>query len=203
MKPDTRFLDVGANVGYFSVLAAKRCPQGTVDAVEPHATLVAFLRMNLWLHARHASIWPVALGDSDGVVPLDSEPHNYGDTRVAGKKDSGGLLAAMARGDELFEGRSFDVIKVDVQGFEREVLEGMRDLIQRARHLVIVAEFMPRAIQQRGLHPLEVLAGYRRLGLRPVTCIEDRLEAMDDRETLSLCLRSGPEGFVNLLLHKG
>jgi len=202
MTPRTRFLDVGAAIGYFSVLAARQCAKGTIDAVEPSPANLPFLRMNLWRYAPHATVWPVALGAERGVVGLDRDPHNVGNTRLRESGRAAGALSALARGDDLFAGRTFDLIKIDVQGFELDVLQGMEALIRRSRRTVVLAEFFPRAIQARGRHPLQVLGGYRALGLRPVASIDGRLEPLDDHETLALCQRSGPDGFVNLLLQK-
>ena len=57
-----RFLDVGANIGYFSLLAARSHTGVTIDAVEPFPSTVDVLRMNLWLNEIEATVWPVALG---------------------------------------------------------------------------------------------------------------------------------------------
>src|SRR5579872_3312796 len=83
LHPGSRFLDVGANVGYFSVFAAKAAPGVQVDSVEPHPEIVPMLRMNLWANQVQASVWPVALDSKRSVLPIASAPMNPGDSRVA------------------------------------------------------------------------------------------------------------------------
>jgi FkbM family methyltransferase len=202
LRPDSRFLDIGANVGYFSVFAARACPRGTIDAVEPDMRALSLLRLNLWVHAPHARVWPLALGRTRGAVGLQIDEANYGDTRVQSKEESAAQLAAMVSGDELFAGRAFVVIKIDVQGFEDEVLLGMQRGINATSRLCIVAEFFPLAIEDRGLRPLDVLATYRTLGLDRLVSVGGRLERLDDEGVLTLCRNAGKNGFINLLLRK-
>jgi len=117
IRPGCRFLDIGANIGYFSLLAA-RCGAGSVDAVEPHPGLLQLLRFNLWMNRTPACIWPVALDTERRGLPLSSSRNNLGDTRVehVQKEASYDLVVPALPGDELFHGRSFDVMKIDVQG---------------------------------------------------------------------------------------
>jgi len=202
LKPNTRFLDVGANIGYFSAFVARRCPQGTIDAVEPDVRNLDLLRLNLWAHAPHAQIWPVALGNARSVVSLRLDAANWGNTRVRTDEPAAAQLAAMVPADELFAGRTFDVIKIDVQGFESDVMLGMQRSLRAARHVSLVVEFFPGAIEERGERPLEVLGRYRDLGLDRVVSVRGKLERLSDQETLSLCRDAGVNGFVNLLLRK-
>ncbi|HEX8699179.1 MAG TPA: FkbM family methyltransferase [Myxococcaceae bacterium] len=201
LGPRSRFLDVGANVGYFSALAARCSPEGTVDAVEPDPRNVSLLRFNLWALAPHARIWPVGLGARRGVVGLRVEDGNTGNTTV----DAGtgaNRLAAMARGDELFAGQRFDVIKVDVQGYECEVIQGLEDTLRYSRNVAVLVEFFPESMKERGMAPTEVLRLYRSMGFDRVVDVAGKLLRLDDEEILGLCHRSGKDGFVNLLLRK-
>jgi len=200
MKPDTRFLDVGANVGYFSALAAHCCPRGSLDAVEPDPRNLALLRMNLWEHAPHAKIWPVALGDAHTTVGLAVHEANFGDTRLAQGKAAATYVAALVRAEEIFPDRKFDLVKIDVQGFEAEVLLGMRGSLKRWSPVAFAVEFYPRAVRDRGMEPLDVLKIYRDLGLDQVANVEDKLLRLDDQELLGICESGGPEGYLNLVL---
>jgi FkbM family methyltransferase len=201
LRPDTRFLDVGANVGYFSAFVARECPHGTIDAVEPDARNVALLRMNMWQHAPHARIHPVALGNTRAVAALRLDAVNYGNTRIGG--DSAATqLAALIPGDELFAGRVFDVVKIDVQGYELEVMQGLQRTLRASERVAVVVEFFPEAIKDRGLRPLDVLAQYRGMGFERVACVAGKLARLDDDAVLAVCRDAGADGFVNLLLRR-
>lgn len=202
LEPKSRFLDVGANVGYFSCMAAKACPLGSIDAVEPDPRNSDCLELNLWTHAPHARQHRCALGPRRDVVALSFDHANSGNTRVSETSAPAGAHVPMVPADELFHDRVFDVVKIDVQGYEDQVLLGMRRVIRRSPDIRVVLEFYPSAIRERGEHPAEVLRTYRLLGLDRVVCIEDRLERLEDDQVLALCAAAGREGFVNLLLTK-
>jgi FkbM family methyltransferase len=202
LGPRSRFLDVGANVGYFSALVARCSPEGSIDAVEPEPRNVSLLRFNLWALAPHARIWPLGLGVRRGVVGLRVEAGNAGNTAVDDDAAGATRLAALVRGDELFAGQRFDVIKVDVQGYELDVLQGLEDTIRYSRNLSVVVEFFPESIKERGMSPLEALRLYRSMGFDRVVDVAGKLLRLEDEEILGLCHRSGKDGFVNLLLRK-
>lgn len=202
LRPNSRFLDVGANVGYFSALAAKLCPQGTIDAVEPEPRSVSLLRLNLWTLAPHAQVWPVGLGLRRGIAALHVEQGNPGNTFVEENSARATRLAALVRGDELFAGRRFDVIKVDVQGYEPEVIQGLEETLRRSGQVSVVVEFFPDALRQRGLPPSDVLRLYQGMGFERLVDVAGRLLRLEEEELLSMCQSAGRNGFVNLLLRK-
>jgi FkbM family methyltransferase len=202
LQPKSRFLDVGANVGYFTAMAAKHCPRGSIDSVEPDPRNAACLELNVWALAPHATIHRAALGPRRDVVALTFDHSNSGNTRIAERVAPSGAHVPMITADELFPHQVFDVVKIDVQGYEDQVLLGMRKLLRRSPDVCVVAEFYPSAIRERGEHPVEVLRTYRALGLDRVVCVEDRLERLEDEQVLALCAAAGREGFVNLLLRR-
>lgn len=203
LTPGSRFLDVGANVGYFSALAAQCTQGGAIDSVEPEPRSVSLLRLNLWLHAPNATVWPLGLGTVRSVVTLNVEPGNPGNTRVEEKATEGSRLAGLVSGDEIFEGREFDVVKIDVQGYETDVVQGLAKTIHRCRKLAMIVEFFPSSMVERDQVPLEVLSYYRSLGFDRLADVGGNLIRLDDDELLSVCASAGKNGFVNLLLQKG
>lgn len=204
MRPGCRFLDVGANVGYFTLMAARSVPDAVIDAVEPEPENLAALRMNLWTNRVRATVWPVALDARTASVGLTTAAANLGDTRShevdAGDDVAYSVVVASALGDDLFRGRSFDVIKVDVQGFELEVLTGLQGVIANSPGVRMVVEFWPASIRERGRDPYAVLAHYREMGFDICCNINDGLDRLGDAEIVQLCDGAGPNGQINLLL---
>ena len=180
IRPGERFLDIGANVGYFTVLLAKAMPGITIDAVEPDPDNVRALEFNLWVNRVEAQVWPLALDDSDRHLLLSGNQTNLGDLRVArlvaNSDGSGPALAEegldqqwavpATSGNDAFAGRSFDVIKIDVQGWEFAVLDGLTDVLDRSPGIRIVAEFQPGILRSQRRDPADVLASYRSNGYR-------------------------------------
>jgi hypothetical protein len=94
----------------------------------------------------------------------------------------------------------FDLVKIDVQGFEAEVIGGMAGMISRSPSVVIVAEFWPAALRERGLDPVAVLAGYRDVGLDVRVHVGDDLSVQKPADVVRTCDQAGPSGQVNLVL---
>jgi FkbM family methyltransferase len=206
-KPGCRFLDIGANIGYFSALVHSAAPGVEVDAVEPDPTNVQVLRFNLWFNEVSGTVWPLALDDSARALHLSDNEHNLGDLRTGRVEGGGGQAAAKwvvpaASGDDLFAGRSFDLVKIDTQGWEFEILLGIDLTLRRSPGVRIVAEFCPQILKDRDRDPLQVLARYRELGYGIRTIVHGSPADLVDTEITEVCATGGPEGQVNLLLSR-
>ena len=167
LTPGARYLDVGATVGYFSVFVHLLARDIQIDAVEPHPILYGLLQSNLWGNGVAARTYNTALGDERRLLPMSSAPMNLADSRLGAHKpdERYDLIVPVIQADELFARRSFDVVKISVQGFEPEVILGMQRIISDSPAIVLVVDFWPTALVDRGLDPLEVLNRYRQMGL--------------------------------------
>ena len=198
-RPGLRLLDVGANVGYFSLLVAASCPGATIHAFEPHPLTSRVLELNAWSANADIHVHAMALSAGDRVLSLATAESNLGDTRsTAG--GSGTMLAPAAPLDEVIPGAVFDLVKIDVQGFEQETVSGMLGMLRRSPGVVVVAEFWPAALRDRGLEPVAVLDGYRQLGLTVRAQVGRELATPTAVETVRICDEAGPNGQVNLVL---
>jgi FkbM family methyltransferase len=206
-KPGCRFLDIGANIGYFSALVHSAEPGVEVDAVEPDPTNVRVLRFNLWFNEVNGTVWPLALDDSSRALHLSDNEHNFGDLRTGRVEGGGGQAEAKwivpaASGDDLFAGRSFDLVKIDTQGWEFEILLGIDLTLRRSPGVRIVAEFCPQILKDRDRDPLQVLARYRELGYALRAIVHGTPVELVDTAITDICATGGAEGQVNLLLSR-
>jgi FkbM family methyltransferase len=204
IKPGARFLDVGANIGYFSVFAARSATGVRVDAIEPHPTLYGLLRANLWANRVRATTWNTALGIDRRFLPLQSAPMNAGDTRVTSPSTGAhySLAVPVVAADELLAGRAFDVVKIDVQGWEPEVVSGLERIVRSSPGIVLVVEFWPTRLRSRGLDPHEVLDRYRALGYKIAVQDHWGLGHCPVEAAVQECDSAGENGQVNLVLHR-
>lgn len=197
------FLDIGANVGYFSLLIANAFPQASVHAFEPHPLTFQVLRMNTWQFGERICAWPVALSDGKGTVALSTSAHNLGDTKGVPAKDQmiATTIAPSVRLDDLFDSDiCADLVKIDVQGAELSVLSGMQRLIQRSPDIRIVMEFSPGLLLESSIDPLAVLSELRGDGFELNLVCPDALFAANDIEIIEFCHSAGIMGQANLLL---
>jgi len=148
--------DVGANVGYYTTRFLDRVgPDGVVVAFEPLPELAARLEEQAAGDAR-LRVQRIALADFDGSASFaadgpDGENSSLGDR-------PGAFEVRVARGDAITaEGvPAPDVVKIDVEGFERDVLEGMPETLRRARALLVEMHFQAMLGRGRGRDALRI-----------------------------------------------
>ena len=144
-------VDVGANIGWFSLVAAKHIGEsGVVHAFEPRPETAKMLKRTIKDNAldNQVSVWELALSDSVGMLDLvwSKDTDNPGGSFVAGKNtnlaqfDSAKIIAKPF--DEVLPDIAPDVIKIDVEGAEPKVMMGMQNALKR-KHPPILSELYP------------------------------------------------------------
>jgi FkbM family methyltransferase len=167
LQPGASIVDVGAGVGYFSILASAIVgPSGRVLAVEPEARNLELLRANAWLHrAWNLQVLPVAARPETGYARRGSSVVSEGDQEIVDESANSDALAPGVRLDEVLSDVPVDIVRVDVGGSEHEVVAGLSDTIATNPGLVLICEFWPAALEQMGIDPRAVLSQYQHLGL--------------------------------------
>jgi len=165
-------LDVGANIGIFTLLAAKRIgSQGRVYAFEPVARNVQSLCAGIIGNGfTNIALIPVAASDRAGAVsmhPTDNSSNGIVDVRTLDPDDA--AMAPINRIDSLLHGiERLDVIKIDIEGFEPRAWRGIRALVVRFKPLIF-SEFNPVAIGNTlGLDPREYLCDLLEVASAPI-----------------------------------
>lgn len=151
------FLDVGANLGWYTVLAALTLPRGApIHAFEPEPDTLALLRRTLAQPAfRSVRVYGVAASDRRGVATLYRSSVNRGDHRLGSPPPDGGEEVAVPTWPvgELVYGslRGPGIIKLDIQGHEPRALAGMRSLLSaREAPPLLMVELWPSELQRCG-----------------------------------------------------
>jgi len=196
-------VDVGANQGIFALLAARLAgPAGRVLAFEPEPMLSAALAGNVALND-YGTIesHPIALGSGPGRLAMQRGAFNSGDNRLRKGQGTGEPLVSSVRvesWDGLGLAQQVDVLKIDVQGWEYEVLEGMREALRTRAVRHILMEFWPHGLRLAGAEPEEVLRMLHEAGYR--LSLNDRVrQEISDREFASFCRGVGGTRFVDLV----
>lgn len=168
LRPDSVFLDVGANIGHFSLLAAGRIdPElGEVVALEPSGDNYETLTTNLAANdARSVSALRLAASDDPGTLTLHLNRGNTGDHRIG---RGGPAPSDEFEGAEQVSVRDLDslckelgivptLIKVDTQGHELAVFRGMAEILASTRPLHVIFEFAPYLMAAAGDDSEELL----------------------------------------------
>lgn len=202
-RADSTFVDVGASFGYFTRLVARRFPTAKIHAFEPHPQVARILELNVWQAGTpNVTVWPVALGDERGTVSVETVGTNIGDTRVSAALDEmASMVAPVTRLDDVIDG-PVDLMKIDVQGYEPNVIRGMVRIARENPGLQIVLEYWPSAARARGLDPLSTLETYRLAGFDYRAVVSGALVNLSDREILNFCDTAGRAGEATLVLQR-
>lgn len=147
-------LDIGANIGLHTLTLSRRVgPRGKVISFEPEQHNHELLRENLRLNqVENVDARRTAVGERQGTVRMALHPYNYGDHRVAGEGGSGQevpLTTVDEAVKDIPDGQ-IRLVKIDVQGYEQNVLEGMRRTVARNPGMVLLLEVFPEALHQAG-----------------------------------------------------
>ena len=164
VRPGDIVWDVGANVGVYSELFCQWVGKdGCVVAFEPFADSCRQIRERLpdcaWLQVEN-----VALGDTETTGRLLMGPEsveNHIDTAPdSNAAEANSVPVEICRGDAVCKrlGRVPNVIKVDVEGFEEEVLQGMGDMMSapELRSILVEVHFMKLEKRGRPTAPIQI-----------------------------------------------
>lgn len=136
VKPGSTVIDAGAHIGTHTLALAQLAgPEGRVYAFEPQRKLYRELVYNMRLN-NAANVVPLrfALGERAGVIEMaPATAGNEGGTQVGVGGDRVEL-----RSLDSFNFRNVSFVKIDVEGFEDQVLDGARQTIQRNRPAILI-----------------------------------------------------------------
>jgi FkbM family methyltransferase len=167
-KPGFTVIDLGANVGLYSVIAAK-AGVSQVVSIEPDPESISFLQKTA-VENRLSNILPIsaACGNRSGMVDLYQCEDNKADSRLYDLTGTRAKIQVeMVRLDDLLDRLKIshvDLIKMDIQGFEALALQGMHKTIQRSPKIKLLCEFWPWGIQATGVSPQSFLDDLVSLG---------------------------------------
>jgi FkbM family methyltransferase len=194
-------LDVGANIGLYSCLAARDAPAGArIVAFEPISDNVGYLRRNLAAAQDGTSrvrVETVAVGDRTGTVSIYTVEGgaSIGTHSVSARNASGSTTAVqvpMVSLDDYVADRGLtdvDLVKVDVEGFEVAVLAGSAGLLAE-QHPTLFIEYLPERLANCGADPEELVTTICRT-YDSVYAIDERRRAVTRCRAETL-LRPGP-----------
>lgn len=165
---EENILDVGANIGYTAaVLARFTKPNRKVFAFEPEPFNFGILRQTALQPGAEGKIVPIqgAVGAENGTIDLWINPRHHGDHRVvtgqfhSDHPQAKGITMPVVSIDSFLRNEKANVsfIKIDVQGYELAVCEGMQNTLRQSPDLAIVLEFMPSAMRELGFDPSRLI----------------------------------------------
>ena len=215
-------VDLGANIGYFTLLAAKIVGnEGKVFAFEPEPNNFKYLRKNIEIN-NYTNVVALqkAVSEKNERIKLFICPYESGHHTI---KQQDGIKAYRPEVfykeksidieavslDGFFEGkRKIDVVKMDVEGAEALALRGMDEILRANRNIKIFVEFFPLLIEKMGDYPKEFIRELLEDYKFSIFVIPDdynaagkELKKINSAEEL-MAFRKGEADHINLFIKK-
>lgn len=157
-------IDIGAHIGLWARWLVREFHW--VHAFEPIGEYAELLRENV----PECKVYRTALGSTNGRVTMKTYPDNTGQAHIDAKLSSGNLGGVLMAMLDDYRFKHVDLVKIDVEGYELEVLKGAQSTLLRNKPILI--------LEQRGCDEVnfgrprdEALPFLHDLGMTPLACI--------------------------------
>lgn len=182
LRDSTSVIDVGANFGYYTLLAASRLKgTGIVHALEPEPENFRRLNANVALNGFSAvRAWALAAAAEPGTLRILSDSINREKAATVPLSHASGKRVGVTSLDRLRAetgAHMIDLVKMDIEGGEVGAVRGMEKGLRSHSYKRILLEFHPELIKRRGENPASVFEPFVRAGYRRIA-IRDRMQGL-------------------------
>lgn len=131
------FVDIGAHIGKYSIMMASLNKKGEVIAIEPDARNFSILNYNVKInHLKNVKTLPFACSSKKGFIRLFYDKWLTTSPSATSNQTKTHVLVKCERLDGLLPKKQIDLIKIDVEGFELEVLKGAKGVLKRTKAII-------------------------------------------------------------------
>jgi FkbM family methyltransferase len=164
-------LDIGANIGYYTLIFAKLVGKnGKVFAFEPDPTNFSLLKKNVEINEyKNVVLIQKAVSDKSEKLDLYLSDDNPGDHRIYDSGDSRKTIEIESiKLDEYFknDNQIIDFVKMDIQGSEWKAVHGMEKILEQNKSVKIISEFWPFGLRRLGISPINYLRLLEKCGFK-------------------------------------
>lgn len=191
LRREMTVLDIGANRGYYTMLASKKVGKGgRVMAFEPSPRDRRFLKANLLMNrCKNVIVEPIALGSESGEADLHIVQGYSTGCHCLRRPDTMHRVERVRVKVRTLDGymeangiQQADFVKMDIEGGELEVLKGATKLLTRQPRPVILCELFEKRTRPWGYPASDIVQHLEKLGFRWFDLFEDgRLGSMPDK----------------------
>lgn len=161
LRSEDIFIDIGANIGVFTVLASAGAG-ATVYAFEPFPSTYMHLMDNINLNHGHIHVFPfqICIGDSDGDIEFEidrrSSSRNHVRPENSDDRYTAGVIRVPIRTLDSIIDRPAICLKIDVEGYESSVIAGAQSTLDSSSLCAVIIEMNPAALKNYGHDPSEL-----------------------------------------------
>lgn len=180
IKENSNFIDVGAHYGYYTLIASRKIKSGKIYSLEPVAENFQVLRKNIEINKiKNVETYQLAASHETGEKIFNineaSDSSGFYDHPLAKTIEKRTIKTIKL--DDLFGNEKVDIIKIDTEGHEMQVLDGMKLIIERNKNIKIFIEFNPGCLINAKTDPILFLRKVLSFGFE-IYFIDDKNEKM-------------------------
>ena len=213
LQSNTIFIDIGANIGYYTLIAASKIKDGQIYSFEPVKANYKLLTKNIKINnINNVKAFQKAISNRNGKIKIFIDGTNLGNhslakNNVIDKTES--TEVETIRLDSFFNNLEEIIeedflIKIDTQGAEGLIVEGAHNLLLN-KNIKILMEFWPKGLRNTHTGPLELLNKLQGYGFN-LQLLDEKtksLKIVNKNEVIDFCDNTKGVDQVNLLLEKG
>ncbi|HHT19794.1 MAG TPA: FkbM family methyltransferase [Methanobacterium sp.] len=213
LQSNTIFIDIGANIGYYTLIAASKIKDGQIYSFEPVKANYKLLTKNIKINnINNVKAFQKAISNRNGKIKIFIDGTNLGNhslakNNVIDKTES--TEVETIRLDSFFNNLEEIIeedflIKIDTQGAEGLIVEGAHNLLLN-KNIKILMEFWPKGLRNTHTDPLELLNKLQGYGFN-LQLLDEKtksLKIVNKNEVIDFCDNTEGVDQVNLLLEKG
>lgn len=193
VKPGDVCVDIGANIGLFTVALARAAGRGgRVYSFEPDPDNFAILEHNAsaWRDVCDISVHRSACGDRNSAATLYKSEENRGMHRLYESVccRGEGVAVTTVIADEIVR-HPVNFVKIDIEGYEPYAIRGLTATIRQSPDIALLSEFSPMSMMEAGSSATAYVAMLAELGLLPHRITADGLQAVEVNGLLGNCAR--------------
>ena len=213
LQSNTIFIHIGANIGYYTLIAASKIKDGQIYSFEPVKANYKLLTKNIKINnINNVKAFQKAISNRNGKIKIFIDGTNLGNhslakNNVIDKTES--TEVETIRLDSFFNNLEEIIeedflIKIDTQGAEGLIVEGAHNLLLN-KNIKILMEFWPKGLRNTHTDPLELLNKLQGYGFN-LQLLDEKtksLKIVNKNEVIDFCDNTKGVDQVNLLLEKG
>jgi FkbM family methyltransferase len=190
VEKDWISLDIGSNIGYYSLLLSKLSPEGEIYAFDPNKNNNIFLDISIYLNdLKNITINQIALSDKNGesefFIAEDAGFSSFHDTkRIRIEKSLKVQTLSLDNFVEKNNIKKIDFIKMDAEGAEKMILDGAKKTIELLKPKIIMAEICPENLKPFGTDGRQIIDFFNNFKYLPYILKNNRLCKLTEIENI-------------------
>jgi len=207
-KPGMTVVDVGAYIGYYTLLAAKLVrDKGKVYTFESDPSSYILLKKNIEVNGLNGIVESFGLAISNREEKDTLFLDKYSGSSLFNFPGSIETVIDVSSLDKFFSQRNWPavhIVKIDVEGADKLVLEGIQELVRRNRELKIIIELAPCWLEAVGTNGEELLELIAKLGFKKIYPLSKKeLSCKIPSDDITYLVNLAREiGYINLLCER-